>query len=163
LPAFSLARVTAPSVLSGGAFPWATARIPARSPWNVDHQPAILRNFVAIIDRDSWQRESWTDRGDIADVMAAYDGWHPQVRAIIGAADEAFIWALFDRAPLPRWSVGRITLLGDACHPMLPFTGQGAAQAVEDGATLAACLIKSSWCRLRPPWAVQEVLPRFRR
>jgi salicylate hydroxylase len=101
-----------------------------------------LLNFVAIIDRDYWQRESWTDRGDIADIMAAYEGWHPQVRAIIGAADEAFIWALFDRAPLPRWSVGRITLLGDACHPMLPFTGQGAAQAVEDGATLATCLIK---------------------
>jgi salicylate hydroxylase len=101
-----------------------------------------LLNFAALIDRDSWQRESWTDRGDIADVMAAYAGWHPQVRAIIGAADETFIWALFDRAPLPRWSVGRVTLLGDACHPMLPFMGQGAAQAIEDGATLAACLKK---------------------
>jgi salicylate hydroxylase len=62
------------------------------------------------------------------------------VRAIIGAVDETFIWALFDRAPLERWSVGRVTLLGDACHAMLPFMAQGAAQSIEDGATLAACL-----------------------
>jgi salicylate hydroxylase len=101
-----------------------------------------LLNFVALMDADSWKRESWTDRGNIADVMAAYQGWHPQVRAIIGAADETFIWALFDRTPLPCWSVGRVTLLGDACHPMLPFMAQGAAQAIEDGATLAACLSK---------------------
>jgi salicylate hydroxylase len=101
---------------------------------------AHLLNFVALIDQPSWHRESWTDRGNLADVMAAYEGWHPQVRAIIGAADEVFIWALFDRAPLQRWSLGRVTLLGDACHPMLPFMAQGAAQAIEDGATLAACL-----------------------
>ncbi len=70
----------------------------------------------------------------------AFEGWHPQVRSILGAVDETFIWALFDRAPLERWSVGRVTLLGDACHPMLPFMAQGAAQAIEDGAALAACL-----------------------
>jgi salicylate hydroxylase len=101
-----------------------------------------LLNFVALMNEESWQRESWTDRGNLADLMAAYEGWHPQVRAIIGAADETFMWALFDRTPLPRWSVGRVTLLGDACHPMLPFMAQGAAQAIEDGATLAACLTK---------------------
>ncbi len=56
------------------------------------------------------------------------------------AADTCFIWALFDRDPLPRWSAGRVTLLGDACHPMYPFMAQGAAQAIEDGATLAALL-----------------------
>ena len=67
-------------------------------------------------------------------------GWHSQVRQIIAAADTCFIWALFDRDPLPRWSAGRATLLGDACHPMYPFMGQGAAQAIEDGAALAACL-----------------------
>ena len=59
---------------------------------------------------------------------------------IIAAAETCFIWALFDRDPLPRWSVGRTTLLGDACHPMYPFMGQGAAMAIEDGAALAACL-----------------------
>ena len=99
-----------------------------------------LVNFVAIMERDIWTRESWTDRGEVADALAAFAGWHPLVRAIIGAVDETFIWALFDRAPLARWSVGRVTLLGDACHAMLPFMAQGAVQAIEDGATLAACL-----------------------
>jgi salicylate hydroxylase len=99
-----------------------------------------LVNFVAIVERDTWTRESWTDRGEIADALAAFSDWHPQVSAIIGAADETFVWALFDRVPLQRWSVGRVTLLGDASHAMLPFMAQGAAQAIEDGATLAACL-----------------------
>ncbi|HZB33270.1 MAG TPA: FAD-dependent monooxygenase [Streptosporangiaceae bacterium] len=99
-----------------------------------------LVNFVAVIEQSTWTRESWTDRGSVADALAAFAGWHPQVRAIIEAVDETFIWALFDRAPLERWSAGRVTLLGDACHPMLPFMAQGAAQAIEDGATLAACL-----------------------
>jgi salicylate hydroxylase len=103
-------------------------------------QSGRLVNFVAIVDRDTWTRESWTDHGEVADALAAYEGWHPQVRAILEAVDETFIWALFDRAPLPRWSLRRVTLLGDACHPMLPFMAQGAAQAIEDGATLAACL-----------------------
>ncbi|WIM97883.1 FAD-dependent monooxygenase [Actinoplanes oblitus] len=97
-------------------------------------------NFVAVIEQDAWTHESWTDRGDPADALAAFDGWHPQVREILRAVDETFVWALFDRAPLHRWSRGRVTLLGDACHAMLPFMAQGAAQAIEDGATLAACL-----------------------
>jgi salicylate hydroxylase len=101
-----------------------------------------LLNFVAIIDQDTWTKESWTDRGDIADAIAAYEGWHPQLHGILQAVDETFIWALFDRPPMQRWSVGRVTLLGDACHAMLPFMAQGAAQAIEDGATLAACLAK---------------------
>lgn len=101
-----------------------------------------LVNFVAIKERETWTRESWTDRGEVADALAAFEGWHPQVRAIIGAADETFIWALFDRVPLGRWSAGRVTLLGDACHAMLPFMAQGAAQAIEDGATLTACLLE---------------------
>ena len=99
-----------------------------------------LVNFVAVIEQDTWTRESWTDRGDPADALAAFAGWHPQVRAILEAVDETFIWALFDRTPLERWSAGRVTLLGDACHAMLPFMAQGAAQAIEDAATLASCL-----------------------
>ena len=96
-----------------------------------------LVNFVAVTEEDSWLRESWVDRGEVADVLAAFAGWHPQVLSIIGSADEIYKWALFDRAPLPRWSVGRVTLLGD-----LPFMGQGAAQAIEDAATLKSCLSK---------------------
>ncbi|HTO45133.1 MAG TPA: FAD-dependent monooxygenase [Burkholderiales bacterium] len=103
-------------------------------------QSGRLVNFVGVIDQDSWKRESWTDRGEVADALAAFEGWHPQLRSILEAADETFIWALFDRKPMARWSVGRATLLGDACHAMLPFMAQGAAQAIEDGATLAACL-----------------------
>jgi salicylate hydroxylase len=99
-----------------------------------------LLNFVGWTEHDEWNREDWTDRATVARALAAFEGWHPQVRRIIGAADECFIWALFDRDPLPRWSLGRVTLLGDACHSMYPFMGQGAAQAIEDGATLAACL-----------------------
>jgi salicylate hydroxylase len=103
-------------------------------------QSRHLVNFVAIIDQDTWTRESWTDRGNISDARAAFAGWHSQVRGILEAVDDTFIWALFDRKPMARWSVGRVTLLGDACHAMLPFMAQGAAQAIEDGATLAACL-----------------------
>ena len=99
-----------------------------------------LLNFVAVIDTDAWTKELWIERGDVADARAAFAGWHPQLHGILGAVEETFVWGLFDRPPLPRWSVGRATLLGDACHPMLPFMAQGAAQAIEDGAALAALL-----------------------
>ena len=99
-----------------------------------------LLNFVGLVEQDDWIKESWTEPGDLAISRAAYEGWHPQVRGIIAAAEQTFKWALLDRMPLPRWSFGRVTLLGDACHPMLPFLGQGAGQAIEDGATLTACL-----------------------
>ena len=101
-----------------------------------------LVNFVGIVEQASWTKESWTERGDLAQARAAFAGWHKRVCGLLDAVDETFIWGLFDRAPLPRWSVGRVTLLGDACHPMLPFIGQGAAQALEDGMTLMACLRK---------------------
>jgi salicylate hydroxylase len=101
-----------------------------------------LVNFVAVTEEDSWLRESWVDRGEVSDVLAAFKGWHDQVLSIIGAADETYKWALFDRGPLDRWSVGGVTLLGDSCHPMLPFMGQGAAQAIEDAATVKACFLK---------------------
>jgi salicylate hydroxylase len=102
----------------------------------------IARIWFALVvgwtEHDSWNREDWTDRATIARALAAFAHWHEQERTIIAAAETCFIWALFDRDPLPRWSLGRVTLLGDACHPM--FMGQGAAMAIEDGAALAACL-----------------------
>jgi salicylate hydroxylase len=99
-----------------------------------------LLNFVGWTEHDVWNREDWTDRATIDRARAAFTGWHPQIDRIISAAETAFIWALFDRNPQPKWSIGRVTLLGDACHPMYPFMGQGAAQAIEDGAALAAWL-----------------------
>lgn len=99
-----------------------------------------LVNVVCIVEQEDWTSESWTDRGDVDDVLAAFHGWHPQCLALIRGMRETFKWALFDRLPLQRWSVGRVTLLGDSCHAMLPMMAQGAAQAIEDGATLAHCL-----------------------
>jgi salicylate hydroxylase len=97
-------------------------------------------NVVCVVEEPTWTRESWTDRGSIADLRAAFSGWHPSVTALIDALDTPLKWALLDRTPLQRWSRGPVTLLGDACHPMLPFGAQGAAQAIEDAAVLAACL-----------------------
>lgn len=99
-----------------------------------------MMNVVCVVERGDWTQESWTDRGEVADVLARYEGWHPMVRGLIAAFPETYIWALHDRDELPRWSDGRVTLLGDACHPMLPMMAQGAAQAIEDGAALASLL-----------------------
>ena len=117
-----------------------------------------LLNFVAVSEQSSWERESWTDRGRIEDARRCYAGWHPQIHAILDAVDETFKWALFDRAPLERWSAGRITLLGDACHPMLPYMAQGAAQSIEDGASLAACLAGVSRSDIAPALQRYEAL-----
>jgi len=105
---------------------------------------AALVNFVAIVEQDSWTRESWTGQAPLSEGLTAFESWHPQVRAILGAVEELFIWGLFEHAPMPRWSAGRVTLLGDACHAMLPFLAQGGAQAIEDGAALAGCLAQFS-------------------
>jgi salicylate hydroxylase len=99
-----------------------------------------LMNFVAIVPARDWRVESWSATGGVADALVEFDGWHPTVRTIIGAADRTHRWALYDREPLETWSVGRVTLLGDAAHAMLPFMAQGACQAVEDAAVLARCL-----------------------
>src|SRR6185437_8463637 len=99
-----------------------------------------MMNVVCVVEHGDWTQESWTDKGEVADVLARYEGWHPTVRGLIGAFPETFVWALHDRAELPRWSDGHVTLLGDACHPMLPMMAQGAAQSIEDGAALAALL-----------------------
>ncbi|MBS0223319.1 MAG: FAD-dependent monooxygenase [Proteobacteria bacterium] len=99
-----------------------------------------MMNVVCVVEHGDWTQESWTDKGEVADVLARYEGWHPTVRGLIGAFPETFVWALHDRAELPHWSDGRVTLLGDACHPMLPMMAQGAAQSIEDGAALASLL-----------------------
>ena len=98
-----------------------------------------LVNCVCVVEKAGWQNESWLERGDHAELKKDFSGWHRNVQIVIDAMDRdaCFKWALFDRAPLPQWSVGRVTLLGDACHPTLPFMAQGAAMAIEDAAVLA--------------------------
>jgi salicylate hydroxylase len=93
-------------------------------------------NFVGVVARD-WRIESWSEIGARAELIADFAGWPEPVEAICRAAESPFRWALYDRPPLARWSVGRVGLLGDACHPMLPFLAQGAAMAIEDAAVLA--------------------------
>ena len=92
-----------------------------------------LANFVGVVSRDDWTVESWTEQGTKQEALADFDGWHPTICRILDAADTHYRWALFDRAPLEKWVDGRVALLGDAAHPMLPFMAQGAAMAVEDG------------------------------
>lgn len=96
-----------------------------------------LVNFVGVVERDDWQHESWTEQGSLADLAADYAGWAKPITSLIAQATEAHRWALFDRDPLPSWSEGRATLLGDACHPMLPFLAQGAVMAIEDAWVLS--------------------------
>ena len=79
-------------------------------------------------------------RGDIAELRAAYRAFHPEARALLEACESVTKSALYVRDPLPVWSVGRVTLLGDACHPMVPFMAQGACMAIEDAAVLGRAL-----------------------
>ena len=72
-------------------------------------------------------RESWSAKGDVNELRAAYEGFHPDVRAVLEACPDCHKWAILEREPLPRWSDGRVALLGDACHPMTPYMAQGAA------------------------------------
>ena len=96
-----------------------------------------LANFVGIVEDDRWTSESWTEQGTKEQAMADFAGWHPIVTNLITKADAHYRWALFDRDPLEQWIDGRAVLLGDACHPTLPFQAQGAVMAIEDGFLLA--------------------------
>ena len=100
-----------------------------------------LVNFVATTPvTDGWQTESWIAPGRMADLLAGFAGWHDEIQTLLSGADAVTKWALHDREPLERWSGERVTLVGDAAHPMLPFAAQGANQAVEDAFVLAECL-----------------------
>jgi 2-polyprenyl-6-methoxyphenol hydroxylase-like FAD-dependent oxidoreductase len=85
-------------------------------------------------------KESWSAKGDVGELRAAYEGFHPEVQLVLQACPACHKWAILERDPLPRWSDGRVALLGDACHPMTPYMAQGAATSIEDAAVLARCL-----------------------
>ena len=117
-------------------------------------------NWIGISRSPLPARESWLAVGDIKDALADYTGWHPTIRTVIRLTSTVLRQALYDREPLPDWSVGRVALLGDAAHPMLPFYAQGAAQSIEDAYVLAGCisiwpdkptLALSEYVRLRQP------------
>lgn len=104
-----------------------------------------LMNMVAFVPTNLDSEESWTAPGDVRALGAEYADWDDPVLETIGALDQTFRWGIYDRAPLPYWSTDRMTLLGDAAHPMVPHLGQGAAQAIEDGFTLAVFLDGAKW------------------
>ena len=100
-------------------------------------------NWIGISRSEQPARESWLAEGRVEDALAEYSGWHDTIRTIIEATPKLLRQALYDREPLPDWQVGRVVLLGDAAHPMMPFYAQGAAQSIEDAYVLAGCLAAS--------------------
>ncbi len=102
-----------------------------------------LLNFVGIRERDDWQEESWIAAGTTEELQRDFAGWHEDIQTLIRGIDVPYKWALKIREPMSAWTVGRVTLLGDACHSTLPFMAQGAVMAIEDGFILARCLAET--------------------
>lgn len=119
-----------------------------------------LLNYVAFLPSSQPAEETWSGMGDPDALRAAFAGWDASVEQLLSQVDTTFWWGLFDREPLGKWTRGRLTLLGDAAHPMLPHLGQGANQAIEDGVALAVLLADRD--RTDAPKALQ-VYEAFRR
>jgi len=97
-------------------------------------------NVVAIRETNAWVEESWNVPSAREELLAGFPGWHENVLNLFAKSETVFKWGLFDRDPMKTWTSGRVTLLGDAAHPMLPFLSQGAAIAMEDAYVLASAL-----------------------
>jgi len=125
------------------------AALPAVNLWlgadaHLVHYPVKagrMINVVAIVD-DDWREPGWNTPGESRELLDRFssDQWHASARELLAASERWQKWALFDCPPLANWGKGRMTLLGDAAHPMLPYLAQGAAMAIEDATVLAACL-----------------------
>lgn len=102
-----------------------------------------LINYVGFVPADEVMKESWSAPGDPGVLRREFAGWDPRIEFLLGQVQTTFRWALYDREPLPTWTRGRLTLLGDAAHPMLPHLGQGANQGIEDGMALATILARA--------------------
>jgi salicylate hydroxylase len=100
-------------------------------------------NWAAFFEQD-WRQESWRIEGDKEEVLRTYDSWHPTINQLVSRTERLYKWAIFDREPLAQWTRGRVTLLGDAAHPMLPYLAQGACMAIEDAYALATSLARSA-------------------
>jgi salicylate hydroxylase len=103
-----------------------------------------LINYVGFVPADEEMKESWSAPGDPDALRREFAGWDPRIERLLSEVQKTFRWALYDREPLPVWTKGRLTLLGDAAHPMLPHLGQGANQSIEDGMALATILASAT-------------------
>jgi salicylate hydroxylase len=103
-----------------------------------------LINYVGFVPADQEMKESWSAPGDPDVLRREFAGWDPRIENLLAQVQSTFRWALYDREPLPGWTRGRLTLLGDAAHPMLPHLGQGANQSIEDGMALATILAQAT-------------------
>ena len=102
-----------------------------------------LINYVGFVPTDEEMKESWSAPGDPEVLRQAFAGWDPRIHQLLREVQITFRWALYDREPLPVWTKQRLSLLGDAAHPMLPHLGQGANQSIEDGMALATILAQA--------------------
>jgi len=102
-----------------------------------------LINYVGFVPADREMQESWSAPGDPDALRREFIGWDPRIEQLLRQVQKTFRWALYDREPLPTWTKGRLSLLGDAAHPMLPHLGQGANQSIEDGMALATILARA--------------------
>lgn len=133
--------------------------------WWAPHRSAVvywvrrgaLLNVVGLVPSAQGREESWLARGKASAWLESFAGATPRLAGIREQVEEAFITGYRFRDPLPRWSDSRLTILGDAAHPMHPFLAQGACQAIEDATMLAGCLSRHA------PGAVAEALRDYER
>ncbi|TFZ02794.1 2-polyprenyl-6-methoxyphenol hydroxylase [Ramlibacter henchirensis] len=97
-------------------------------------------SFSGQVDSETWQTESWSERGELADALKDFEGWHQDILDLFIHSENLFRWGIFVRDPLDRWSKGRVTLVGDACHSMTPYLGMGVNLTFEDAYVLARSL-----------------------
>ena len=97
-------------------------------------------NFGGVVPASEVRQEAWTEKGNLSEMLASFEGANPRLQALLNSIDEAFITGLYDRDPLDVWTKGRVTLLGDSAHPMLPYLAQGACQSLEDATVLVECI-----------------------
>ena len=114
-----------------------------------------LLNYVGFVPTTNVTTESWSAIGDRDELAASFDGWDPRVVRLLEAVETCFWWGLYDRRPLDAWTNGRLVLLGDAAHAMLPHLGQGANQAIEDGVALSVLLEE------RDPTEVPDIVKQY--
>ena len=121
-----------------------------------------LINYVGFVPADQRMKESWSSPGDPDVLRREFAGWDQRIESLLQKVQMTFRWALYDREPLPTWTRGRLTLLGDAAHPMLPHLGQGANQSIEDGMALATILARADCSTVPAALAAYERLRRER-